>query len=50
MEVPAEFAGSDEQRGYLAGLMIFHCVTIVLVSMALGFRKIARQAYKLSHI
>lgn len=29
---------SDEQRGYLTSLVIFHCITIVLVSLALWFR------------
>lgn len=38
VDVPAEFAVSEEQRGYLTGLVIFHCVTIVLVSAALWVR------------
>ena len=38
VDVPAEFAVSEEQRGYLSGLVIFHCATLVLVSLALWFR------------
>ena len=38
IDVPAEFAVSDEQRGYLNGLVGFHCVTLVLVSVALWQR------------
>ena len=38
LDVPAEFAVSDEQRGSLTGLVIFHCVALVLVSLALWFR------------
>ena len=38
IDVPAEFAVSDEQRGYLTGLVIFHCITMFLVSLALWFR------------
>lgn len=38
IDVPAEFAVSEEQRGYLTGLVIFHCVTVVLVSLALWAR------------
>lgn len=38
LQVPAEFAVTDEQRGYLTGLVIFHCATIVLVSFALWYR------------
>ena len=37
-DVPEEFAVSDEQRGYLRGLVIFHCVTIVMISLTLWFR------------
>ena len=38
IDVPAEFAVSEEQRGYLTTLVIFHCVTLVLVSAALWHR------------
>jgi hypothetical protein len=38
LDVPAEFAVSDEQRAYLNGLVVFHCVTVVLVSLALWLR------------
>ena len=38
VDVPAEFVVSEEQRGYLTGLVIFHCVTVVLVSLALWIR------------
>lgn len=38
IDVPAEFAVSDEQRGYLTSLVIFHCITLVLVSVALWSR------------
>ena len=38
VDVPAEFAVSDEQCGYLTDLVIFHGVAVVLVSMALWFR------------
>ena len=38
IDVPEEFAVSDEQRGYLRGLVIFHCVTIVMISLTLWFR------------
>ena len=40
-DVPPEFAVTDEQRSYLTGLVIFHCVTIVLVSVALKIRSMA---------
>ncbi len=35
VDVPPEFAVSDEQRSYLTGLVVFHCVTLVLVTIAL---------------
>ena len=35
VDVPAEFAVSEEQQAYLTGLVVFHCVTMVLVSLAL---------------
>ena len=38
VDVPAEFSVSEEQRGYLTTLVIFHCVTIVLVTSALWIR------------
>ena len=38
IDVPAEFAVSAEQRSYLTTLVIFHCVTLVLVSAALWYR------------
>lgn len=38
MDVPAEFALSEEQRGSLTGLVVFHCITVVLVSVALWYR------------
>ena len=38
IDVPAEFAVSDEQRGYLTSLVIFHCVTLVLVTAAVWVR------------
>ena len=38
LDVPVEFAVSDEQRGYLTGLVVFHCTTIVLISVALWIR------------
>ena len=37
-DVPPEFSVTDEQRGYLTSLVIFHCVTIALVSSALWIR------------
>ncbi len=43
VDVPPEFAVSDEQRSYLTGLVIFHCVTIVFVTLALRV-KVATQA------
>ena len=38
VNVPEEFAVSNQQRGSLTGLVIFHCVTIVMISLALWFR------------
>ena len=38
IDVPPEFAVSDEQRSYLTGLVIFHCVTLVLVTFALKIK------------
>ena len=38
VDVPPEFAPSEEQRGYLTTLVLFHCVTIVLVTSALWVR------------
>ena len=38
IDVPAEFAVSEEQRGYLTSLVIFHNVTLVLVPAALWYR------------
>ena len=35
VDVPPEFAVSDEQRSYLTGLVVFHSVTLVLVTAAL---------------
>ena len=40
-DVPPEFAVTDEQRSYLTGLVVFHCVTIVLVTVALKIRSVA---------
>ncbi len=38
VDVPEEFSVSEEQRGYLTTLVVFHCVTIVLVTSALWIR------------
>ena len=38
IDVPVDFAVSDEQRGYLTTLVIFHFVTIGLVTSALWIR------------
>ena len=38
VDVPAEFSLSEEQRGYLTKLVIFHCVSIVLVTSTLWIR------------
>ena len=40
-DVPPEFAVTDEQHSYLTGLVIFHCVTIVLITAALKIRSMA---------
>ena len=40
-DVPPEFAVTDEQRSYLTGLVIFHCVTIALVTAALKIKSAA---------
>ena len=40
-DVPPEFAVTDEQRSYLTGLVVFHCVTVVLVTAALRIRSAA---------
>ena len=32
LDVPVEFAVTDQQRGYLTALVIFHFVTLVLVN------------------
>ena len=37
-DVPPEFAVTAEQRSYLTGLVIFHCVTVVLVTAAIKIR------------
>ena len=37
-DVPPEFAVTEQQRGYLTTLVVFHCVTLVLVTMALWSR------------
>ncbi len=38
VDVPPEFALSEEQRGYLTSLVIFHGVTLTLISLALWIR------------
>lgn len=38
LDVPVEFSVSDEHRGYLTGLVIFHCITMVVISVALWIR------------
>ena len=38
IDVPPEFSLNDEQTGYLNTLVIFHCVTVGLVSLALRVR------------
>ena len=40
MDVPPEFAITDEQRSYLTGLVAFHCVTLILVTIALRIRSV----------
>jgi hypothetical protein len=38
IDVPPEFAVNEEQRGYLTSLVVFHCVTMVLVTLAWWIR------------
>ena len=38
IDVPAEFAVSNEQRAYLTTLVWFHVATIVMVTVAIGIR------------
>lgn len=38
IDVPSEFAVTSEQRSYLTTLVIFHCVTLVLMTAALKYR------------
>ncbi len=38
IDVPPEFTVSEEQRGYLTSLVVFHCVTMALVTLALVIR------------
>ena len=38
IDVPPEFSVSEEQRGYLTSLVVFHCVTFILVTLALWIR------------
>ena len=38
IDVPPEFSLSEEQRGHLTSLVVFHCVTMVLVTLALWIR------------
>lgn len=40
INVPSEFAVTSEQRSYLTTLVIFHCVTLVLMTAALKFRAV----------
>ena len=42
IDVPAEFAVSDEQQSYLTGLVVFHCVTLLLITFALRKRSAAK--------
>ena len=37
-DVPPEFAVSEDQKGYLTSLVLFHCITVVLLSGALWVR------------
>ena len=39
VDVPAEFLVSEEQLGYLTTLVVFHCVTIALLTLAVWIRK-----------
>jgi len=43
LDVPAEFAVSDEQGDYLTSLVIFHCTTLIVVTAALWYRSKASQ-------
>ena len=36
--MPDDALPGDQQRGYLTTLVIFHCVTIVLITLALWIR------------
>ena len=38
IDVPQEFSVTEEQRGYLTTLVIFHCVTLAFVTFALWLR------------
>ncbi len=38
IDVPTEFAVSDEQQSYLTVLVVFHCVTLILLTFALKAR------------
>lgn len=38
IDVPTEFAVTDEQQSYLTVLVAFHCVTLILVTVALRVR------------
>ena len=38
IDISSEFAVTSEQRSYLTTLVIFHCVTLVLMTVALKFR------------
>ena len=40
IDVPPEFAVTAEQQSYLTGLVIFHVVTLVLVTAAIKIRSI----------
>lgn len=37
-DVPQEFSVTEQQRGYLTTLVIFHCVTLALVTFAVWLR------------
>ena len=41
VDVPPEFALSDEQRGYLTGLVVFHLVTLALATACIRIRSTA---------
>ena len=38
IDVPTEFAVSEDQQSYLTGLVVFHCVTLLLVTFAVRIR------------